>query len=89
MGLVSFLLTLPVSGPMKGLTFVADKLAEQALEEMLDESRIHQELIELEFRRDLGDIGDDEFAAKEEALLERLEAIRKYREEQEAGRPEP
>lgn len=89
MGLVSFLLTLPVLGPLKGVSFVAGKLAEQALEEMLDESRIHQELIELEFRRDLGDIGDDEFAAKEEALLERLEAIRKYREEQEAGRPEP
>lgn len=83
MGLLSSLLTFPVSLPLKGLVFIAEKLSEQAEAEFLDEGRIQQELMELEFRHDLGEFGDGEFTAREDALLARLDAIREYREAQE------
>ena len=80
MGLLSSLLTFPVSLPLKGLVFIAEKLSEQAEAEFLDEGRIQQELMELEFRHDLGEFGDEEFTARGDALLARLDAIREYRE---------
>lgn len=82
MGLLSTLLTFPVSLPIKGLVFIADKLSEQAEEEVLDDGRVQQELMELEFRHDLGEFDDEEFRAREDALLARLDAIREYREMQ-------
>lgn len=83
MGMLSTLLAFPVMGPVKGLLFIAEKLQEQALMEQLDENRIQQQLMELELRRDLGEIDDQEFAAREVELLEQLDAIREYREQQE------
>ncbi len=47
MGLITGLLTLPLA-PVRGVAWVAEKVAEQAELELYDESRIMRELAELE-----------------------------------------
>ena len=78
MGLLSSLLLLPVTGPMRGLRFIAEQVKEEVDAE-LDPGRraqqVHAELVDLGVRRDLGQISEDEYAAQEAALLEQLNAL--------------
>jgi len=83
MGSLLDLLTLPVSGPIKGVLWVARKVAEQAEKEFYDEDAVRGKLLELELRYDLGEIDEEEYEALEEALMERLREIRRYLAEQE------
>ena len=55
MGLITGLLTLPLA-PVRGVAWVAEKVAEEAELEMYDEQRILRELVELERARDEGQI---------------------------------
>ena len=78
MGLLSSLLLLPVTGPIRGLRFIAEQVKEEVDAE-LDPGRcaqqVHAELYELSVRRDLGQISEDEYVAQEAALLEQLNAL--------------
>jgi len=74
------LLTLPASGPIRGLIWIAEKVAEQADREMYDEESIRGQLAELEIRYELGEINDEKYQAKEDDLIERLKVIRERRE---------
>jgi hypothetical protein len=76
MGFLIDLLTLPMMGPLKGVIWIAEKVAEQADREMYDGDKVQGQLIELELRYDLGEISEEEYMAAEEALLERLRVIR-------------
>lgn len=76
MGFLTKLLTLPVMGPIKGVTWIAEKVAEQAEKELYDEGKVRGQLMELELRYDLGEISEEEYLAAEETLLERLRVIR-------------
>jgi hypothetical protein len=80
MGLLSGLLLLPVTGPVRGLQFVLEQIKAEVDAEQLDEGRVQAELMELSVRHDLGEISDEECAAHETALLQQLDAIRAYRE---------
>ena len=71
MGLISGLLTLPLA-PVRATAWVAERVAEQAARELGDEASIRRQLEELEMRHDLGEIGEEEYAEAEDALLERL-----------------
>jgi hypothetical protein len=82
MGLLLQLLGAPIILPAKGLMFVLDKIREQAENEVLDEGKVHQQLLELQMLLDLGQISEEEFYQVEEELLERLDAIMAYKEEQ-------
>ena len=64
------------------LQYGANKVAEQAVKELYNEDAVRGKLLELELRYDLGEIDEAEYVATEEALLERLQAIRQYLEEQ-------
>ena len=78
MGLLTDVLLLPITGPVRGLRFIAEQVKEQADAELDPGRRAEQvqgELIELSVRRDLGQISEDEYAAQEEALLEQLNAL--------------
>ena len=75
MGLISGLLTLPLA-PVRGTVWLADRIAEQAENELYDESAIRSGLLELEQARESGELDEDEIDAAEDALLERLMAIR-------------
>ena len=83
MGLFTTLVTLPLA-PVRGAAWVAQQVAEEADREMFDENRIRGQLLELELEHEEGRIGDEERAALEDDLLERLAtARRRAREEPE------
>jgi hypothetical protein len=82
MGFFLDLLAWPVTLPIKGTVWIANKVAEQAEKELYSEDAVRGKLLELELRYDLGEIDEDEYVAAEEALLERLRTIRRYLAEQ-------
>jgi hypothetical protein len=67
-----------------GLTFVLDKLATVVDQEMNDESRLHQTLMEAQMRFEMGEITAEEFAGIERTVIDRL---REIRAERDAGAP--
>jgi hypothetical protein len=75
MGLISGLLTLPLA-PVRGTVWLAERIEEQANNELYDESAIRSGLLELEEVRESGELSEEEIDAAEDALLERLMAIR-------------
>ena len=75
MGLISGLLTLPLA-PVRGVVWVAERLQEQAEDELYDESAIRAGLLELDAARQTGELDEQEIAEAEDALIERLMAIR-------------
>ena len=78
MGLITGILTLPLA-PVRGVAWVAEKVAEQAELELYDENRIMSELSELEAAHDRGEISDERFDAGVDQLLERLQVGRELR----------
>lgn len=76
MGFLTNLLTFPVTGPIKGVIWIAEKVNEQVEKELYDEDRVRGQLMELELRFDLGEISEEEYLEAEEVLLERLRVIR-------------
>ena len=75
MGLITGLLTLPLA-PVRGVAWVAEKVAEQAELELYDENRIMGELAELERATDAGELDEQQFNRYVDELLERLEVGR-------------
>lgn len=81
MGLVSELLLLPFTAPVRGFGFFLERIRDEAEAALFDEGRAFAELIDLSMRHNVGQLSDGEFAEQETALLERLNTIREYREE--------
>src|SRR5918912_3652162 len=78
MGLLSDVLLLPITGPVRGLRFIAEQVKEQVDAErdpVRRSEQVQAELIRLSVRRDQGQISEDEYAAQEAALLEQLNAL--------------
>ncbi len=75
MGLISGLLTLPLA-PVRGTVWLAEKIQEQADNELYDEGAIRAGLLELEEARESGELDETEIDEAENALLERLMVIR-------------
>jgi hypothetical protein len=59
-----------------GLGFVFDKIASAADAERDDAASIKEEILALQMRLELGEISDEDFAAEERDLLDRLRAAR-------------
>ena len=72
MGLITGLLTFPLA-PVRGVAWVAEKIAEEAERELYDERRIMQELTDLEEAHERGEISQQTLDAGVDALLQRLE----------------
>ena len=87
MGLISGLLTLPLA-PVRGTVWLAERIQEQAEDELYDESAIRQGLLDLEAARQVGTLDEEEIAAAEDELVERLMAIRGLAGEESDGRVE-
>ncbi len=83
MSLLIKLLISPVLAPIRGTIWIAEKMAEQAENELYDEDAVRGGLVELELRYDLGEIGEEEYLAAEDELLARLKVIRERRAERE------
>jgi uncharacterized membrane protein len=67
--------------PLRFTVWIAEKLKENAYNEMTDESKVHEDLLQLQMRHEMGEISEEEYEKKETRLMERLEAIRKMKEE--------
>ncbi|MCL4459068.1 MAG: gas vesicle protein GvpG [Chloroflexi bacterium] len=81
MSFIFDLLTAPVLGPIKGVYWLAEKVAEAADNELLDEDRVRAELLELQVRLELGEIAEEEYDEQERILMDRLKAIREVKAE--------
>lgn len=62
--------------PLKGLMSVADKINEMVQNEIFDERKIKEELMQLQILYDIEQITEEEYQKKEELLLARLTLIR-------------
>ncbi|NNJ11147.1 gas vesicle protein GvpG [Chloroflexales bacterium ZM16-3] len=78
MGILLDILALPLTGPINGTMWIAEKLLEQAENEMYDEGKVRAKLMEMEMLLDLGDISEEAYMAAEEELLERMREIRAH-----------
>jgi hypothetical protein len=75
MGLISGLLTLPLA-PVRGTVWLAKILEAEAEDQLYDESSIMASLMELEAARETGEYSEEEIEESENALVERLIALR-------------
>ena len=80
MGLLSKLLTFPVSGPMAGIRWSLEMVERTAREELTDDTAIKQDLMELQLALESGEIDDAEYLAREAELMTRLRDVRYWRE---------
>ena len=80
MSLLGDIVTAPLLGPIKGVLWIVQTLAEHAERELYDEDNIRKDLAALEQRYDLGSITAEEFESAETELLERLNQARRMKE---------
>ena len=80
MGLLTHVLFWPVTGPVAGIRWTLTKVQRVVEEELVDDTSVKQDLMELNMRLELGDITDEEYAAEEATLMKRLREIREWRE---------
>ena len=80
MGLLSKLLFFPVTGPVAGIRWSLGKVQKVVEEQLVDDTPIKQELMELQMLLELGDIDDAEYARREARLMQQLREVRAWRE---------
>ncbi|MCX5174499.1 gas vesicle protein GvpG [Streptomyces virginiae] len=80
MGLLTYLLTLPVA-PVRAVTWVAQRVVDQAEEEYYDPAPIWRALAELEQQLLRGEIDQETFDRQEDELIARLEEIAAFRQQ--------
>jgi hypothetical protein len=79
-GLLKHLLFWPVTGPQFLIEFALNQVEGVVKENLTDDTEVKAELMELQLKLELGDIDDDEYVAREAALMYRLREIREWRE---------
>ncbi|AVH69638.1 gas vesicle protein GvpG [Nostoc sp. 'Lobaria pulmonaria (5183) cyanobiont'] len=62
-------LLLPITGPLMGVTWLGEKILEQANTEIDDKENLSKQLLALQLAFDMGEIPEKEFEIQEEALL--------------------
>jgi len=67
--------------PLKGVVWLGKKINEVVEKEFSDQGRIKEELMQLQLRFEMDEISEEEYKKQEKELLERLDAIRKEKEE--------
>jgi hypothetical protein len=60
--------------------WVAEKIAAEVERQELDEDKLQGQLLDLQMRYELDEMDDEQYAAEEKALLDRLSLIRKVKE---------
>jgi len=68
--------------PVKGMVWIGSKLKRSAEEEATDEGAIQEQLLKLQMRFEMDEISEEEYDRGETKLMEKLEAIRRYKEEE-------
>ncbi|MFN6500920.1 MAG: gas vesicle protein GvpG [Nostoc sp. DedQUE01] len=62
-------LLLPITGPLMGVTWLGEKILEQANTEIDDKENLSKQLLTLQLAFDMGELSEEEFEIQEEALL--------------------
>jgi hypothetical protein len=78
---MAFILDDILFSPIKFTIWLGEKLKDAAYQEMTDESKIHEGLLQLQMRFEMDEINEEEYQEQERQLMERLETIRKMKEE--------
>lgn len=81
MGIGILDLLFPFLIPIKGMAWIGQKLIDLAENELTDKSKVQEELLNLQMLFEMDEISKEEYEQKEEEILERLEAIRIYEED--------
>ncbi|MBD0334171.1 MAG: gas vesicle protein GvpG [Cyanobacteria bacterium Co-bin13] len=76
------LLLLPVTGPLDGVTWIAQKLLEQAEGETNDLEVLQKQLLALQLAFDMGEVDEEIFEAQEEELLLAIEDLQNQASEE-------
>jgi len=77
---MAFILDDIMLAPVKMLVWLGKKIEETAEEEVNDESKWRERLLELQIKYELGEITEEEFEREEELIMERISAIRESKE---------
>jgi hypothetical protein len=75
MGLLTGLLTLPIA-PVRGVVWLAERIRDQAEQEMYDPAAVRRQLAEVDRARAAGELPDEVAAELEDELLSRLTTAR-------------
>ena len=78
--IIDRLLMLPLTGPIAGIRWVFQQVANVADQEMMDDTVVRDQLLELQMALETGDITEEEYVEHEAVVMRRLREIREYRE---------
>ncbi len=78
---MAFIIDNILLSPLKFTVWIAAKLRDSAYQEMTDESKVHEELLALQMQYEMEEIDDETYEKEETKLMDRLEAIRKMKED--------
>lgn len=81
MGLLKHLLFWPVTGPSFLTRFSIGKVNDVVREELTDDSPVKEALLELQLQLESGEIDEEEYVEQENALMQQLREVRRWREE--------
>jgi hypothetical protein len=81
MGFLKHLLFWPVTGPMYLTEFSLGKVQGVVQEQLTDDTRVKEELLNLQLRLEMGEIDDEEYVAEEARVMAQLREVRRWREE--------
>lgn len=80
MGLLSSILLAPFTGPWDGTMWTLDKVRRAVEDELTDDTAIKEDLMLLQLELESGDIDDEEYVTREQAIMQRLRDVRQWRE---------
>ena len=78
---MAFILDDILFSPLKLTIWLGEKLRDAAYNEMTDESKIREGLLHLQMQFEMDEINEEEYEKQETRLMEKLEMIRKMKEE--------
>jgi hypothetical protein len=81
MGILKHLLFWPVTGPTFLARFSLEKVQGVVRDELTDEGRVKEALLDLQLRLELGDIDEEAYVREEAELMEQLREVRRWKEE--------
>lgn len=78
--IIDKLLLLPITGPVNGVKWIFKQVAAATDAELMDDSAVRDQLLELQMALETGDVDEDEYTVREAELMRRLREIRAYRD---------
>ncbi|PSR17538.1 gas vesicle protein GvpG [filamentous cyanobacterium CCP3] len=76
------LLFAPVLGPIEGVSWVANKMLEQADISTNDLESLQKQLLALQLAFDMGELSEDDFEAQEEEILLAIQEVEDEEDEE-------